>query len=231
MLYVGMGDGGSGGDPQNRAQDPQSLLGKLLRLDVDRRAALRDPAGQSIRRPSRWPAVPRSGRWACATRGAAPSIRRAASCSSPTSARASGRRSTSNPPARAGVNYGWNILEGREPFRPAGRPMATLARPLVVYPHPDGCSITGGVVYRGQAVPVAGRALRVLRLLRRTGCAASASIDGKRRRPDRVERRLTRIDHLVRRRRRRRAPPGHQRGPPLPHRRRRRTHGDNTLKG
>ena len=77
LLYVGMGDGGAGGDPENRAQNPRSLLGKLLTLNVD---------VKSPRRASR-----RSAR---ATRGASPSTGRTATSTRATSARAPTRRST-----------------------------------------------------------------------------------------------------------------------------------------
>ena len=76
-LYVGMGDGGSGGDPQNHAQNLSSRLGKLSTIDVDARSA----------RSSRSPAT------GCATRGASRSTR-AATSTSATSARTPGRRST-----------------------------------------------------------------------------------------------------------------------------------------
>ena len=77
LLYVGMGDGGSGGDPENRAQNLATGLGKLLKTNV----AVARPAGRS-------PAT------ACATRGASRSTARPATSGSATSARATGRRST-----------------------------------------------------------------------------------------------------------------------------------------
>ncbi|MGH7724919.1 MAG: PQQ-dependent sugar dehydrogenase, partial [Candidatus Eiseniibacteriota bacterium] len=53
----------------------------------------------------------------------------------------------------AGLNFGWNILEGRHDLRVQGRSREGLVLPLVEYSHRDGCSITGGYVYRGRAVP------------------------------------------------------------------------------
>ena len=92
-LYIGMGDGGSGGDPQNRAQNRDSLLGKLLRIDVD--AA--DPYGV----PSDNPFAARSGRSVCGTLGASPSTARPACCTSRTSGRTCGRKSMWRPRAAA----------------------------------------------------------------------------------------------------------------------------------
>ena len=80
-LYIGMGDGGSGGDPQNQAQRPGTLLGKMLRIDV----GVPDSDTRGYRIPADNPFVgasalaaarsTRSGRSACATRGASPSTR------------------------------------------------------------------------------------------------------------------------------------------------------------
>ncbi len=152
MLYVAMGDGGSGGDPEDRAQDPQSLLGKLLRLDVDGARPYAVPPGNPFAgrpaagRPEIWATGLRNP-WRCAFDLPSASLFIA------DVGQNEWEEVHVEPASRAGVNYGWNILEGREPFRPRGRPTATLARPIVVYPHPDGCSITGGMVYRGTAVP------------------------------------------------------------------------------
>ena len=72
-LYIGMGDGGSGGDPLNNGQNPGTLLGKLLRIDVESGAVpYGDSRDQSVRGQRRVPAR-RSGRWGCGTRGASPS--------------------------------------------------------------------------------------------------------------------------------------------------------------
>jgi uncharacterized membrane protein YgdD (TMEM256/DUF423 family)/glucose/arabinose dehydrogenase len=154
MLYVGMGDGGSGGDPGNRAQDPRELLGKLLRLDVD--AAGTGP--YAIPPDNPYAGRPASGRpeiWALG-------LRNPWRCAfDPPSGllyiadvgQNEWEEVHVEPATRAGVNYGWNLMEGRHPFRPAGRSTAGLAQPPVEYSHGEGCSITGGAVYRGRAVP------------------------------------------------------------------------------
>ena len=139
LVYVGMGDGGSGGDPENRAQNPSSRLGKILRLD-----------------PARPGAAPRWSRSASATRGASPSTGRTATSGSATSARARSRRSTTwRGPLTGLLNFGWDVYEGRSSFEQKALGPGRLVPPVAQYTHDEGCSITGGYVYRGTAVPAA----------------------------------------------------------------------------
>ncbi len=102
LLYIGMGDGGGGGDPERRATDLSTLLGKMLRIDP---AIARGPAVHGARRTTRSSAPTarrrRSGPAGCATRGGSRSTGRPATCGSPTSARTRGRRSTSRRPSVA----------------------------------------------------------------------------------------------------------------------------------
>jgi uncharacterized membrane protein YgdD (TMEM256/DUF423 family)/glucose/arabinose dehydrogenase len=154
MLYVGMGDGGSGGDPGNRAQNPQELLGKLLRLDVDSAGT----APYAIPPDNPYARTPERGRpeiwalglrnpWRCAFDPPAGLLYIA------DVGQNAWEEVHVEPAARAGVNYGWNVMEGRHPYRPDGRSTTDLANPAVEYHHRDGCSITGGSVYRGTRVP------------------------------------------------------------------------------
>jgi len=163
-LYIGMGDGGSGGDPGNRAQNLNSLLGKMLRIDVDHPAA-----GRHYRSPASNPYVGRAGLDEIWSRGLRNPWRW--SFDRLTSQLWIGdvgqdrweEVDRSNPqgtvPAGRAVNYGWRVLEGRACFRPAtGCSTAGKQPPLVVYSHAaatvGNCSITGGFVYRGAAYPV-----------------------------------------------------------------------------
>ena len=101
MLWIGMGDSGSAGDPNDNAQSLGTLFGKILRIDP------RPSGGRPYTIPpdnpfvGRAAPVPRSGPTACATRGAIRSTAARATSGSATWARARGRRSTSSPRARA----------------------------------------------------------------------------------------------------------------------------------
>jgi glucose/arabinose dehydrogenase len=163
-LYIGMGDGGSGGDPGNRAQNLGTLLGKMLRIDVDHPAA-----GRHYRSPASNPYVGRAGLDEIWSRG----LRNPWRFSFDRLTRqlwiadvGQGRWEEvdrSNPqgsvPAGRAANYGWRVQEGRACFIPAaGCSRTGKVQPLTVYGHSavtvGNCSITGGFVYRGPAYPV-----------------------------------------------------------------------------
>ena len=149
FLYIGRGDGGSKGDPQNRAQNPQEWLGKILRIDVDR---------------GRPYAIPPDNPYA--TSGGRPEIF-ALGIRNPW--RFSFDRETGMlwladvgqykweeiDLVVAGGNYGWRIMEGAHCYHPEeGCNPEGLMFPIAEYGHEEGrCSITGGYVYRGTAVP------------------------------------------------------------------------------
>ena len=139
-LYIGMGDGGSGGDPHRNAQNPRSQLGKLLRIDVDRQSAIgnRESAVEvwalGLRNP--WRVAFDSGRIYIADVG-----------------QGDYEEVDVAPASAAGLNYGWRTMEGTHCF---GNPLCSnsgLVMPALEYDHTQGCSIIGGVVYRGRAVP------------------------------------------------------------------------------
>ena len=154
-LYVGLGDGGSGNDPQNRSQDKHSLLGKILRLDVNGVPPYENPPGNmfvgdgrpeiwamGLRNPWKLTFDPRNGDlWIgdvgqdqreevdVARFGAAP------------------------------ANFGWRVWEGTRCTGlggglPCDSPIYTA--PVAEYTHDEGCSITGGEVYLGAALPGSG---------------------------------------------------------------------------
>ena len=146
LLYVGMGDGGAGGDPENRAQDLGSRLGKLLTLDVDDRSADWRIAGYGLRNPWRFSFDRETGDLWIGDVG-----------------QNEWEEIDHTPRESPGLeNYGWDVFEGRhlyEDKEPNSRghlvePIAEYARPSGAY-HPEGCSVTGGFVYRGEAIPAA----------------------------------------------------------------------------
>jgi glucose/arabinose dehydrogenase len=153
-LYIGMGDGGSAGDPFRNGQKMDALLGKLLRIDV----------GSGVRPYAVPVANPFSGK-----KGAAPEIW-ALGLRNPW--RFSFDRKTGDlfiadvgqnayeevnvqPAAsKGGENYGWNVMEGMHCFRSKTCAGSGMVLPVAEYDHDSGCSVTGGMVYRGRAFPL-----------------------------------------------------------------------------
>jgi glucose/arabinose dehydrogenase len=154
MLYLGLGDGGSEGDPQGRGQDLSDLLGSILRLDVRSTSPYAVPpdnpfVGQAGVQPEVWSYGLRNP-W-----------------------RFSFDRTTGDlyigdvgqdsfeevdvAPAAAGsgkgLNFGWNIMEGTHCYNASTCNQSGLTLPVLEYPHSEGCSVTGGYVYRGSVIP------------------------------------------------------------------------------
>ena len=153
-LYIGMGDGGSGGDPGNRAQNLGDLLGKMLRIDVDGAAPYAVPSSN--------PFLNRAGArgeiWAYGLRNPWRfSFDRAngdlwiADVGQGSFEELSRQPGTS----RGGENYGWRRMEGTHCFNPGTNCNdGTLTLPVIQYDHGAGaCSVTGGYVYRGLRYP------------------------------------------------------------------------------
>lgn len=153
FLYIGMGDGGGAGDPENRAQNPQSLLGKMLRIDVDHGSPYAIPADNPFstdtnvlpeiwaigyRNPWRfsfdrltgdmWVADVGQDNWEEIDHEAA---------------------------GDGGRNYGWRRMEGSHCFSPLKNcNKAKITAPVIEYNHNAGrCSVTGGYLYRGTNLP------------------------------------------------------------------------------
>jgi glucose/arabinose dehydrogenase len=154
-LYVGTGDGGSAGDPGNHGQNSQTLLGALLRLDVDFAG---DGANYGI--PPDNPYVgDESGRnevWAIGLRNPWRfSFDRQTGDLWVADVGQNQYEEVNYVPAGqgAGLNYGWNWMEGLHCYRDGCDPVAFYA-PVLEYSHGAGeCSVTGGYVYRGTAFP------------------------------------------------------------------------------
>jgi glucose/arabinose dehydrogenase len=151
MFYVGLGDGGSGGDPHNYGQSRATLLGKLLRLDVDRDTPYAIPSGN----PFIGQAGARAEIWALGLRNPWRfAFDRVAGLLYVADVGQSRWEEIHVVAAkRAGVNYGWRVLEGSACYGAATCNSQGLERPVVEYSHDDGCSITGGAVYRGNRIP------------------------------------------------------------------------------
>jgi hypothetical protein len=163
FLYAALGDGGGGGDPDENAQNLNSLLGKMLRLDVDAPDAFPGDSNRNYAIPANNPfvgAIPGADEiWALGLRNPwRPSFDRGTGdfyiADVGQGAKEEVNASTSASGAGMGINYGWDIMEGSLCFEPMiGCSMGGLALPVVEYDHSAGaCSITGGYVYRGAAV-------------------------------------------------------------------------------
>jgi hypothetical protein len=159
FLYIGMGDGGSGNDPFHLAQNPNSLLGKMLRIDVS--VALSDPKGYSVppsnpffnqpgvlgeiwafgyRNPWRWsfddPSRGGTGAMVVGDVG-----------------EGSFEEIDYEPAGAGGRNYGWRNREGMHDNVTTLLPFSTpLIDPIHEYPRTEGHVVTGGFVYRGSAL-------------------------------------------------------------------------------
>ena len=152
MLYIGMGDGGSQGDPHGNGQNRNVLLAKLLRLNVDRGEPYLIPAANpyakgggraeiwaiGLRNPWRFSFDRFSGLLYIADVGG-------------------DRFEEVNvvPMSIAGVNYGWNVMEGPQCSRSSGCDQTGLQKPALSYATHENstCAIIGGSVYRGQKIP------------------------------------------------------------------------------
>lgn len=159
-LYISMGDGGSGGDPGNRAQNINNLLGKMLRVDVDGDDFPGD-ASTNYAIPADNPFVGVAGAdeiWAVGLRN----VWRGAFDSATgdfymADVGQNAIEEINFQPASStgGENYGWRCYEGNNTFNTGGcGPSSDYVFPIQTYSHSGGnCSITGGEVYRGCAIP------------------------------------------------------------------------------
>ena len=154
FLYIGLGDGGSAGDPQNNGQRLNTLLGKILRIDVDADSGgeyaiprdnpfARDPEALpeiwafGLRNPWRFSFDQETGSMWIADVGQ--------------EVLEEVNRVQADAP---GLNYGWDDMEGSQCYEPSsGCERTGKVLPVTEYSHEFGCSITGGFVYRGSEFP------------------------------------------------------------------------------
>ena len=136
-LYTGMGDGGSAGDPLEAGQNPKMLLAKILRIDVDAAQPAPEIVHMGVRNPWRFAFDAKTGALYIADVGQnlweyVFAVRHT-----------------------DGVkhNFGWNVVEGSHCYNARACDKSGFTLPVAEYSHDDGCSITGGFVYRGKALP------------------------------------------------------------------------------
>ena len=161
FLYIGLGDGGSRNDPEHRAQDPSSLLGKMLRIDVD--VPANDPTGYRIPSDNPFatggPAGTRPEIWSFGLRNPwrysfdDPARGGTGALVIGDVGQNAWEEIDYEPANRGGRNYGWRNREGAHPNLSNPPPaFLPLRDPTFEYSHADGRSITGGHVYRGRAL-------------------------------------------------------------------------------
>lgn len=148
FLYIGLGDGGSGGDPQGNGQNTQTLLGSMLRIDVNTGSPYGIPATNpfasgeqgrpeiyawGMRNPWRWSFDKTTGAlWVADV----------------------GQNSWEEVSiVTAPGNFGWNPKEGTHCYQSSSCDNPEFIDPVIEYSHENGCSVTGGYVYRGTAIP------------------------------------------------------------------------------
>lgn len=158
-LYIGLGDGGAGGDPEENGQDPSTLLGAVLRIGVDGEEPYTIPADNpfasgeggapevwayGLRNPWRFSFDRETGDLWIADVGQ----------------NAFEEVNLQSANSAGGENYGWDIMEASSCFNEenAEEPLEScdqegLTLPVLEYPHSEGQSVTGGFVYRGEAIP------------------------------------------------------------------------------
>ncbi len=136
-LWIGMGDGGSGGDPQGNGQNPRALLGKMLVLDVSKAGAKPQIVQSGLRNPWRfsfdrethdvWIGDVGQNAWE--------------------------EIDFVELDQATGVNWGWNLWEGNHEFTGSNPTREGMTFPIAEYPSSEGNSVTGGYVYRGSEYP------------------------------------------------------------------------------
>jgi glucose/arabinose dehydrogenase len=138
-LYFTMGDGGAGGDPEDRSQNPKSLFGKLLSVNVATKGLRIEALG--LRNAWRFSFDRANGDLYIGDVG-----------------QGEIEEISYSPAKSAGLeNYGWDVYEGTSKFEDKSVGPGKLVMPVAQYSHADGCSITGGYVYRGSNASLRGR--------------------------------------------------------------------------
>ncbi len=136
-LWVGLGDGGAGGDPMGNGQNPKALLAGMLRIDVDTPGAKPEIVLKGLRNPWRYAFDRKTGDLYIGDVG-----------------QDQWEEVDVVPAGVTGLNLGWNRMEGLHCYKPKRDCDRTgLTLPVVEYSHKEGCSVTGGEVYRGKAIP------------------------------------------------------------------------------
>ncbi|TFG64574.1 MAG: glucose dehydrogenase [Gemmatimonadales bacterium] len=147
-LYIALGDGGSAGDPQNKAQNRSARLGSILRVDVDAGSPFAIPpdnpfVGHDTFLPEIW-------LWGVRNPWRIAFDRSTGDLYVADVGQNRWEEITVVRPGDGGANLGWNVVEAEECFGEALCDLTEFLAPHVFYGHDEGCSVTGGHVYRGK---------------------------------------------------------------------------------
>lgn len=148
-LYTGTGDGGSAGDPQGNGQNTRALLGKMLRIDIDSGESYRIPNDNPFVNDSRF--APEIWAWGLRNPWRYSFDRETGDLYIADVGQNAWEEINFQPAGMGGQNYGWNAFEGTHPFNQTFSP-ENVVMPIAEYSHADGCSVTGGYVYRGTEI-------------------------------------------------------------------------------
>ena len=160
-LYIGMGDGGFGGDPQNRAQSTNTLHGKMLRININVEdedlegyvVPADNPFVGGAALPEIWSFGLRNP-WKFSVDVSGPGGAGTGAILIGDVGQDAREEINYEPAGRGGRNYGWRLREGFEPYLPDTPPaFLPLTEPIWDYPRTEGASVTGGFVYRGSVLP------------------------------------------------------------------------------
>jgi glucose/arabinose dehydrogenase len=136
-LYMGLGDGGAAGDPLRAGQDDEQVLAKMLRIDVDAKDPKAEIVAKGVRNPWRFDFDSKTGDLYIGDVG-----------------QDEWEMLYAVPAGELdGKNFGWSVSEGRHCYGKRRCDMSAFTPPVTDYSHEVGCSVTGGVVYRGAALP------------------------------------------------------------------------------
>jgi len=150
-LYIGLGDGGSEGDPLDIGQNLNTLLGKMLRIDVDHGSPYAIPADNPFVKSGGLPEI-----WAYGLRNPwrFSFDRRTGDLYIADVGQDAWEEIDFVPSGTpGGMNFGWSFYEGLHPYKGQPPSNASFSWPVSEYSHADGCAVTGGYVYQGAALP------------------------------------------------------------------------------
>ncbi len=151
-LYISLGDGGGGGDPDGHGQNRGTLLGSILRIDVDAQQPYAIPPDNPLvedaaARPEIWA-------WGLRNPWRFSFDRVTGALFIGDVGQGAWEEIDAEPAGTGGRNYGWNIMEGPECYRQAACDTSGLVAPVAAYERAgDRCAVTGGYVYRGERFP------------------------------------------------------------------------------